>query len=479
MSKSYKNKVELKDDQIILFHRQGAKRPIWHMRIHVRGMRDVNGTKLTYIQETTGEKELDEAKRVALEKFDDLRLRVRDKKPARELRFRDMYEIWWSQKVEELKATALAKGRTVKIERVEWHGKYATRYFLAYFGDLKLDGLEQPTVQGFWPWRLNYWENAGEEERKKYPNHALTPSKKTLDMEQAALREIFGWAHANKLITYMPIIKHPLSRKGVADKRRASFEPDEWDRIRTYLDEWSIGKGKNDGRVNTAHIYRRKLCRLFIHWMVNTGMRTGEVFAMRHRDIKSVRAAEGVASLQITVSQQTKTGSRVVWSMTGCISVYEEVCDLTGHTKPNDFVFCGSDGKKLSGFYKTLDHMLNDIGLLLDRNGDKRTLYSFRHFYAESMFRLIGLNPKAFDMLSANMGTSRLQLEKHYIRKGVTHEEDALVASTQYEKEEGRKAKKAFVALDAMTNGDDSPEGMVSILDWLPYKFENSEKEAD
>lgn len=33
MSKSYLNKVELKDGQIILFHRQHAKRPIYHMRI--------------------------------------------------------------------------------------------------------------------------------------------------------------------------------------------------------------------------------------------------------------------------------------------------------------------------------------------------------------------------------------------------------------------------------------------------------------
>jgi len=154
VSKSYKNKVELKDGQIILFHRQGAKCPIWHMRIHVRGMRDVDGSKLTYVQETTGEKDLDEAKRIALEKFDDLRLRVRDKKPAKELRFSDMYELWWAQKEEELRATAIAKGRAGKVDRIEWHGKYALRHLLAYFGDFKLDGLEQKTVQGFWAWRL-------------------------------------------------------------------------------------------------------------------------------------------------------------------------------------------------------------------------------------------------------------------------------------------------------------------------------------
>ena len=51
MSKSYLNKVELKDGQVILFHRPNAKRPIYQMRIHVRGMTDVFGNKVTYVQE--------------------------------------------------------------------------------------------------------------------------------------------------------------------------------------------------------------------------------------------------------------------------------------------------------------------------------------------------------------------------------------------------------------------------------------------
>ena len=83
MSKSYLNKVELRDGQVILFHRNAnSKRPIYHMRIHVRGMTDIQGNKLTYTQETTGESDLDEAKRKALDKFDELRLSVRDKRPT-------------------------------------------------------------------------------------------------------------------------------------------------------------------------------------------------------------------------------------------------------------------------------------------------------------------------------------------------------------------------------------------------------------
>jgi hypothetical protein len=78
LSKSYLNKVEMKDGQILLFHRAAnSKRPIYHMRIHVHGMRDIHGNKVTYSQSTTNESDLEEAQRVALDKFDELRLLTR------------------------------------------------------------------------------------------------------------------------------------------------------------------------------------------------------------------------------------------------------------------------------------------------------------------------------------------------------------------------------------------------------------------
>lgn len=58
MSKGYLNKVNLKDGQIILFHRQHTRRPIYHMRIDVRGMQDAFGNKVTYVLESTDETDL-------------------------------------------------------------------------------------------------------------------------------------------------------------------------------------------------------------------------------------------------------------------------------------------------------------------------------------------------------------------------------------------------------------------------------------
>jgi len=229
MSAGYLNKVELKDGQIVLFQRNAnSKRPIYHMRIHVRGMRDIHGNKLTYWKSTTNESDLDEAKRVALDKFDELRILTRDNRSVIEINFAELYVLWWKEKKIRLDASFAAKGRTGQTERVGWYEKQSKRYWLAYFGSKKIGEINQAYVSGYWTWRMAYWALGSEAEKKAFPNFALNPSKKTLDMEQSALREIFSWSNANKVITYQPIIQNPYARQGIAPKRRASFDEHEW-----------------------------------------------------------------------------------------------------------------------------------------------------------------------------------------------------------------------------------------------------------
>jgi hypothetical protein len=90
-------------------------------------------------------------------------------------------------------------------------------------------------------------------------------------MEQSSLREIFGWANANKLVATMPIVQNPYSRKGIAPTRRASFDKAEFDQLVAYMARWTAGLGDNDvaegSRVNSAHLYQRELLRLYVLWI--------------------------------------------------------------------------------------------------------------------------------------------------------------------------------------------------------------------
>lgn len=422
------NKVELKDGQIILFNRQNAKRPIYHVRIHVKGMQDIYGNKITYVQESTNETDLEEAKRYSLDKYDDLRLRAKKKEPVKQLSFEDLYLIWWADKRQRLEANHYAKGRTGLPQRVVWYEKHAKRYWLPYFGKIKLEEMPQAFVGGYWTWRMTYWARVDEAERKRHPNHTLKPAKKSMDMEQSALREIFKWANSMKLLSHTPIVENPFSRKGIAPNRRPSFSQQQFEKLDNYLNEWVDGRGVNDSRVNSAHKYNRQLLRCYIHFLAGTGMRTGEVLQLKHKHIKIKRSdITERLYLEITVPQETKTGERPVRSQSEVVSIYREVCKLTAHTDSDDWVFCSADGKKNEGFYKTLPKMLDEIGLLHDERGQRRTAYSLRHYYAEQRFMELGYNAAVYDMLCTNMGTKRKQIEDHYVRKGLLMDVDVLI----------------------------------------------------
>jgi len=419
VSKSYLNKVELKDGQVVLFHRQYSKRPVYHMRIHVKGMKDIKGNKVTYVQRSTGETELEEARRIALDAYDDLRLKARAKQAVTTLTFRDMYELWWADKKNILEQQWFAKGRKGKNKRVEWYEKHAKRYWLAYFGDHKVEELTHSFVMGYWNWRQTYWARASEEERKKHPNFALNPAKKSLDMEQSALREVFGWANSMKLINYQPQIQNPYARKGIKAKRRASFDEHEFLKLQEYLRQWVNGRGKNDRRVNSAHKRNRKLLQIYVHFLAYTGMRTGEVLKLKHKDISFTLTLLGDTGLGIEVAEDTKTGAREVTSTADLMLWYEELCKLTGHTDRDDWLFCNAQGKQITGFYKTFAKLLDEAGLLYTEDGDRRSAYSLRHYYAEQMFEELGHTHAVLDMLAVNMGTGRDYLESFYIRRGV------------------------------------------------------------
>ena len=209
------------------------------------------------------------------------------------------------------------------------------------------------------------------------------------------------------------------------------------------MQAWIEGRGVNDTRVNSAHKYNRQLLKFYITWLAETGMRTGEVLQLKHKDISVKTSDSGKQYLEIVVPKNTKTGTRIVRSHYFLNIHYQQLCKLTGHTDAEDWVFCHANGKKNEGFYKTLPKMLDEAGLLYDEHGARRTAYSLRHYYAEERFRDMGYNLATSDMLAENMGTSRKQIDDHYVRKGVLMDVDALLNT------EGRAVQRGTAATGA------------------------------
>lgn len=236
-----------------------------------------------------------------------------------------------------------------------------------------------------------------------------------------------------KLLTHMPIVENPFAKQGIAPNRRPSFSVNEFAQLERYMERWVEGRGVNDKRVNSAHKYNRKLLQLYIYWLAGTGMRTGEVLQLKHKDVKVTRSDKmEMPYVEIQVSKNTKTGARIVSSQSFVINIYRELRELTQHTDGDDWIFCAANGKKNEGFYKTLPKMFKEAGVLYDEDGQRRTAYSLRHYYAEQRFVEHGYNAAVYDMLATNMGTGRTQIENFYVRRGVMMDVDVLIGGGEY-----------------------------------------------
>jgi integrase len=174
---------------------------------------------------------------------------------------------------------------------------------------------------------------------------------------------------------------------------------------------------------------------LYIAWISTTGMRTGEVLLLKHKDIEMQKTPETQSAvLKITVSAHTKTGTRRVTSLPATANFYEDLKNLTGREDNDDWLFCNKDGTRNKGFFKTLPKVLDEAGLLYDADGKRRSAYSFRHYFAEDRIFAMQTNPRAMDILSKTMGTGKQMLDSFYIQKGILDDDEALIVASDKRK---------------------------------------------
>jgi integrase len=177
--------------------------------------------------------------------------------------------------------------------------------------------------------------------------------------------------------------------------------------------------------VNGWHRLQRQQLYHFVIFMLNTGLRVGEARQMRWRDIRFDVGDEnaGESVCVVGVRKQTKTEqNRDVQSQPNANKTLKEWKEKSPFTGTNDLVWFGKnddDGKQtaFTDLNKTFQAFLQrvpvqdeDTGLLFNKEGEKRSLYSLRHTYA-TVRRSHGVS---YEDLSLNMGCKVQQLQKHY-----------------------------------------------------------------
>ncbi len=405
----YENAYSLRDGAVLLYTRPGRKKTTYQARLKIPG---VGG----YIIKSLKTGDLSAAITEAEDLFYELRAEQKqglDVKLAGNLRFKDLWKLFY-----ETHQTGLS------IHRQRLHTSFAKNYFVPFLGEHRVADMADAFVEKYWDWRINFYNPVRREAEGNDdpipPNAASIPSQKTLDMEAGMLRQIFRWGKRVGCVKREPWIKPPNVKHTKGVVRRPTFSESEWKRVYEHLREWVTetivtSVGENGGRLNRAgpnarHRSQRELLRHYLLFIANSGLRPNEARQLLWRDIREEEDEDGKPALVIEVAPTTKTGARTVVCREGTGHYLERLKTLSKYIKPDDYVFSGADGKPVDNFNNSFKKVLSGLGLLEDRWGERRSVYSLRHFYCTQAL----LSGVPIHVLAKNMGTSITHIEQHY-----------------------------------------------------------------
>lgn len=433
----YENRIVHLDGDLILYQRnlktavpnvKSHRQPKWYMKLRIGPRKFVN--------RSTGLTHYEEAYAFARKEFDRLRNAVALGHTLDDFTFEKHWEDWYQRNL---------NNQVWRPDRQRWHKNQAARYYKAYFRNadgtsMRLNDITPTFAHGYWDWRIAYWSTqAGEKladynpKRRKAKttsthNAAKVPSKKTLQMDQTALNQIFWDARERGRLQQVFKLKPPSDSQ--PHHRRPHFEPDEQRSMTTYLRSYRDVKGhfKAD-KVNAWHKLQRNQLYHFVIFMLNSGLRVGEAREMRWRDIRFDVAddkfdesnTEPICVVEVRKSTK-KSQNRDVQTQPNANKTLKEWREKTPYAGENDLVWFGqqsndSPPKPFTNLNKSFQHFLSRVpaegfetGLLFNKENEKRSLYSLRHTYA-TVRRHHGVG---WEDLALNMGCQRQQLERHY-----------------------------------------------------------------
>jgi len=379
MTKFELNQVDVRGDgRVVLYQRPDRKKPKWQCRISVQG-------STGYKRFSTGETDIRNAERVALEKYEELYFKVKRGGSLKGKPFATLYLEW----VESF-------GTNPSSYNQEMMGK-VERMGLVFFGKKPIDEITESDFHLF-------MGSLSGEDGKAYATSSIR-------QVRTALNLIFKFAKTQGYIDVLPDIPAP----SLIRNPRPDFTKQDWRVLTSYMRVWVVAtpnglRGKNglDHKRERERYYLQQ----YILILSNTGIRIGEMRNVRWADLDSVAASEGDERLLFYVDG--KTGKREVVANAGVEVYIKRLWDFRSKElgKPPDMtepVFCHPNGNRIRNYRKGFENLLNKCGLRQDGDGTNRTLYSLRHTYAT--FRI---NVVPVYQLAVNMGTSVEMIEDYY-----------------------------------------------------------------
>lgn len=397
--------VKIRDGEVVLYKRANSSK--WQARLKLP-----NGK---WHRISTKRSNLEEAKRMAAEEYDRARFREQEGLSAVSKRFRDVANLTISS----LEAkNAAGRGKVAYKDYIQ----AINNYLIPFFGSKQIEKITQEDIAGFEVWRIKQFKR--------------TPASSTVLNHNAAMHKVFDTALAEGWVKQSSIPE--IKTSGVKSKRRPDFTLDDWRKITSNLRHWV-------SRATSAKNKQyRELMRDYVMILANTGIRTGkEAMELRWDQLRFHKDGKGE---YLVIAVSGKTGERELVARHGCVEFFKRIqsrfTDLASlsfedlvRSRNHSYVFRLANGKRPENFCHLFEDFLSEVGLLTDKHGNKRTLYSLRHTYA-TLQLVLGKVP--IHQLAKQMGTSIQMLEQHY-----SHLEPIMVADVfagkQYDKKKPEK----------------------------------------
>jgi len=257
------------------------------------------------------------------------------------------------------------------------------------------------------------WEIWRKEPSQLTTTKGKKPAQSTIKMEMSIIRELWGWGQKYNYIDNNQL--KPFEGINLiqdSKTRRDTWTLKEWKSFVASIKGWKDSIIQNESP--------ELIWDTFVGWnlffvLANTGLRTGELFKLKWKDITYTDILNPVSDdhktgVFISVPNNTKTGHRRTFSNAG--EFLKRIQKKSKFTKKEDYVATHLDGKKWTSrqfrediFYSMTGYTNEDIRL-----GKKLQPYALRHFYATTRL----LNGSRPNRVADNMGCEGKQIKKHY-----------------------------------------------------------------
>lgn len=265
---------------------------------------------------------------------------------------------------------------------VEMYEKKLRLYLLPYFGPMALAEITPGKAQEY---RVHRFQN---------PRTGKAPSRSSMQKEIVVLRQVLKTAQRHGWLPAVPDLSPPYKTSGKIT-HRAWFSLEEYEQLYQATRKRAQYPKSERWRWQCEQLHDKVL------FIANSGLRPDEAKRLQRRDVRIVRdQATGETILEIEV--RGKRGVGYCKSMPNAIRPFRRLCKRNNY-EPSDLVFPGNDKELLNA-------VLNELNLKVDRDGNRRTLYSLRHSYI--CFRLMA--GADIYQIAKNCRTSVEMIEKHY-----------------------------------------------------------------